>query len=251
MTGVSIPHHIAIIMDGNRRWAYRQNLSTQHGHDHGSRIIQSVAERAYERGVQWLTLFAFSSENWKRSSLELKGIMAVLKHYLKNELHILEENNIKLRVIGDLTGFSDEIRDLLGHSVLRTSTNTGLNLTIALGYGGQADITHAACQLAKLVASGKLDPDNFSINDLKANMMTSALPAVDLLLRTGGEQRISNFLLWDAAYAELVFSDVMWPDFSPELLDEAIGQFSHRDRRFGGSSVTEHNDVRAKTANSQ
>ena len=250
MSQFSVPHHMAIIMDGNRRWAYKQNLSTQSGHDKGSRMIQGVAERAYERGVKWLTLFAFSSENWKRSSLELKGIMTVLYHYLKNEFHVLQENNIKLRVIGDLSGFSDDIRELLDQSVLKTAKNTGLNLTIALGYGGQADIAQAAIQIAKLAASGELDPAKISENDVKTHMMAAALPAVDLLLRTGGEQRISNFLLWDAAYAELMFSDVMWPDFTPQMLDDVLDQFEQRDRRYGGGVVPEQIQIRAKTVNS-
>ena len=250
MTDHSAPHHLAIIMDGNRRWAYRKNKSTQSGHDSGSRIIQSIAERAYDRGVKWLTLFAFSSENWKRSSLELKGIMAVLQHYLKNEFHVLAENNIKLRVIGDLTGFSAEIKKLLQESVEKTKNNTGLNLTIALGYGGQADVAYAAQQIAKAVKDGALDISKIDQDIIKKNLMTVDLPSVDLLLRTGGELRISNFLLWDLAYAELFFSDALWPDFTPDQLDDIINQFVGRNRRFGGGTGVDPIIVRAKTVNS-
>lgn len=246
----SAPHHLAIIMDGNRRWAYRQNLSTQFGHDKGSRVIEAVAKRAYDRGVCWLTLFAFSSENWKRSSLELKGIMSVLRHYLKNELHVLEDNNIRLRVVGDLTGFSEEIKTMITETVEKTAHHTGLNMTIALGYGGQADMAYAAQQIANAVQSGNLDPAKVTVETVKANMMTSALPQVDLLLRTGGEQRISNFLLWDSAYAELFFSDAMWPDFTPFMLDEVLDQFEGRERRFGGGTMTTKDELQAKTANS-
>lgn len=248
MTGLSAPHHLAIIMDGNRRWAYRKNKSTQSGHDSGSQIIQSIAERAYNRGVQWLTLFAFSSENWKRSSLELKGIMTVLRHYLKNEFHVLADNNIRLRVIGDLSGFSQDIRDLLDDSVEKTKQNTGLNLTIALGYGGQADLAYAAKQMAKAVQEGALNPDKIDEDLFKQNLMTSSLPSVDLLLRTGGEVRVSNFLLWDLAYAELFFSKTLWPDFTPDEIDSIIDQFIGRDRRFGGGTGVDPSVVNIKTA---
>ena len=233
MTDHSAPHHLAIIMDGNRRWAYRKNKSTQSGHDSGSRIIQSIAERAYDRGVKWLTLFAFSSENWKRSSLELKGIMAVLQHYLKNEFYVLAENNIKLQ-----------------ESVEKTKNNTGLNLTIALGYGGQADVAYAAQQIAKAVKDGALDISEIDQDIIKKNLMTVDLPSVDLLLRTGGELRISNFLLWDLAYAELFFSDALWPDFTPDQLDDIINQFVGRNRRFGGGTGVDPIIVSAKTVNS-
>lgn len=248
MTG--IPYHMAIIMDGNRRWAHQQNVSVQSGHEEGSRVIRNVAERASEHGVTWLTLFAFSSENWKRSSLELKGIMTVLHYYLQHEFHVLEENNVKLRIIGDVSGFSDDICKLLDQSVRKTAKNTGLNLTIALGYGGQTDIAQAAQQIARLAVKGQLEPATITEDDLKTHMMTASLPAVDLLLRTGGEQRMSNFLLWDMAYAELIFSDVMWPDFTPSMLDDVLDQFARRDRRYGGGVSNEMHQIRAKIAHS-
>jgi undecaprenyl diphosphate synthase len=250
VTGFSAPHHLAIIMDGNRRWAYRKNKSTQHGHDSGSRVIQGIAERAHERGVKWLTLFAFSSENWKRSSLELKGIMGVLRHYLKNEFHVLAENNVRLRIIGDLEGFSEDIRVLLKDTVRKTAGNTGLNLTIALGYGGQADMVSATRRIADAVQSGRLDVADIDADAVKRHSMTAVLPPIDLLLRTGGEIRVSNFLLWDLAYAELFFSDVLWPDFTPEILDDVFSQFEDRHRKFGGDEDAKTVDIRKKTANS-
>jgi undecaprenyl diphosphate synthase len=250
VTGFSAPNHLAIIMDGNRRWAYQKNKSTQAGHDSGSRIIQGVAERAYDRGVKWLTLFAFSSENWKRSSLELKGIMAVLQHHLENEFHILADNNIRLRIIGDLEGFSEGIKVQLKDSVRKTEGNTGLNLTIALGYGGQADLASAARRITEAVQAGMLKPDEIDVDAVKKYLMTADLPAIDLLLRTGGEIRVSNFLLWDLAYSELFFSDVLWPDFTPELLDDIFTQFEGRHRKFGGDEDAENFVIRAKSANS-
>ena len=235
----SIPYHMAIIMDGNRRWAYQRNKPTKTGHDHGSKIIEDIARHAHDRGVSWLTLFAFSSENWKRSSLELKGIMAVLRHYLTHEMQALTKNNIKLRVIGDLTGFADDIKALLTDAEQNTNGNTGLNLTIALGYGGQADLTQAAVSLAEKVAAGDLKPSAITEDLLKAELYTKTLPVVDLLVRTGGEQRISNFLLWDLAYAEMAFVDPLWPDFTTAVLDQILDQYALRNRRFGGDSTAE------------
>lgn len=235
----SPPNHLAIIMDGNRRWAYKRNKSTRVGHESGSQVIDNIARRAYDRGVNWLTLFAFSTENWRRSGLELKGIMAVLTHYLKHEIHQLTENNIKLRVVGNLAGFSDELVQLLHHATQSTAQNTGLNLTIALGYGGQADLVAAVTKLAQQAASGDLDPNDIDADMLKNKLSTADLPAVDLLLRTGKEQRISNFLLWDLAYAEMAFSDVLWPDFNSEKLDQVLDDYALRQRRFGGDTATD------------
>ena len=232
------PNHMAIIMDGNRRWARRQGKPTQFGHDRGARIIDGIAHRAYERGVNWLTLFAFSSENWQRSQLELKGIMTVLEHYLKHEMQRFEENNIRFRVIGDLKGFSKNIIKLLDDTILKTAANTGLNLTVALGYGGQKDIITAAQKLAQKVKAGTILAEDIDEEALKNALYTTDLPSVDLLLRTGDELRISNFLLWDIAYAELSFSVDLWPDFSAEKLDECLNDYASRQRRFGGDNCS-------------
>ena len=239
MAAQRIPYHLAIIMDGNRRWAYKRNKPTKTGHDYGSKIIEKISQHAHDRGVSWLTLFAFSSENWKRSSLELKGIMAVLRHYLNHEMQSLIDNNIKLRVIGDLTGFDNDIKGKLAKAEKNTVGNTGLNLTIALGYGGQADLMQAAIALAKKVEKGQLKPSAINEEMIKAELYTQNLPVVDLLIRTGGEQRISNFLLWDLAYAEMAFVDPLWPDFTIAILDEIFDQYANRNRRFGGDSTAE------------
>lgn len=239
MSQQTIPYHLAIIMDGNRRWAYQRNKPTKTGHDHGSKIIEQISRHAHDRGVSWLTLFAFSSENWKRSSLELKGIMAVLRHYLTHDMQSLIDNNIKLRVIGDLTGFADDIKDQLAEAEQKTKANTGLNLTIALGYGGQADLTQAAIALAEKVEQGLLKSSAITEDLIKSELYTKSLPVVDLLIRTGGEQRISNFLLWDLAYAEMAFVSPLWPDFTTETLDDILDQYATRNRRFGGDSTAE------------
>lgn len=242
MPSASTPSHLAIIMDGNRRWAYQRSQSTRFGHENGSKVIDGISRKAYDNGVKWLTLFAFSSENWRRSSLELRGIMAVLKHYLTNEMHSLMDNNVRLRVVGDLTGFSDDIVALLNEAVIKTSGNTGLNLTVALGYGGQADLVAAAQRLAQKAADGQVNPHKIDADALKAELSTAPLPAVDLLLRTGKEQRISNFLLWDMAYAELFFSDVLWPDFTAEILEQILKDYANRTRRFGGDGHADDTD---------
>jgi len=233
----AVPNHLAIIMDGNRRWAYERNKPTKSGHDQGSKIIEHISRHAYDRGVSWLTLFAFSTENWRRSSLEIKGIMAVLDHYLSHEIQSLMKNNIRLRVIGDLTGFSNSILKKIDRAVQDTSANTGLNLTVALGYGGQADMTQAVVALAQKVEKGEVKAEAITPDLLKSHLYTHELPSVDLLLRTGKEKRISNFLLWDLAYAELAFVDTLWPDFNTTMLDDLLNEFAARQRRFGGDEL--------------
>jgi len=233
----AVPNHLAIIMDGNRRWAYERNKPTKSGHDQGSKIIEHISRHAYDRGVSWLTLFAFSTENWRRSSLEIKGIMAVLDHYLSHEIQSLMQNNIRFRVIGDLTGFSNSILKKIDRAVQDTSANTGLNLTVALGYGGQADMTQAVVALAQKVEKGEVKAEAITPDLLKSHLYTHELPSVDLLLRTGKEKRISNFLLWDLAYAELAFVDTLWPDFNTTMLDDLLNEFAARQRRFGGDEL--------------
>ena len=237
MSNPAAPNHLAIIMDGNRRWAYERNKPTKSGHDQGSKIIEHISRHAYDRGVSWLTLFAFSTENWRRSSLEIKGIMAVLDHYLSHEIQSLMQNNIRFRVIGDLTGFSNSILKKIDRAVQDTSANTGLNLTVALGYGGQADMTQAVVALAQKVEKGEVKAEAITPDLLKSHLYTHELPSVDLLLRTGKEKRISNFLLWDLAYAELAFVDTLWPDFNTTMLENLLNEFAARQRRFGGDEL--------------
>lgn len=231
-----IPHHLAIIMDGNRRWAYARNQSSKFGHDHGSRIVDHLSRHIAKRGVKYLTLFAFSTENWQRSQIELKGIMAVLRHYLKNEVPILIENNVKITLLGSLEGFDVDIAEMVRDAEQQTRGNTGLCLNIALGYGGQADLLQATKALAQEVRAGRIDPESIDIDMLKSNLLTADLPPVDLLIRTGCEKRISNFLLWDLAYAEMAFSEVLWPDFNTSDIDEIFADYACRKRRFGGDT---------------
>jgi len=241
----SAPQHVAIIMDGNRRWASLRSRSATFGHEKGSSVVEGIARHAYDEGVSWLTLFAFSSENWRRSPVELRGLFGVLERYLKTKIHTLMQHNIKLRIIGDMTGFSAAIIQLLQKAVAETSGNDGLNLTIALGFGGQVDITRAARRLAELARDGVVDPAMIDADMLKSHLDTSELPPVDLLIRTGGEQRVSNFLLWDLAYAELAFTDTLWPDFSPEELSVLLADYAGRSRRFGGDDKIEIQPAKA------
>lgn len=232
--GLNIPQHIAVIMDGNRRWASRRSMPAAFGHDSGSSVIEGIARHAYDQGVEWLTLFAFSTENWRRSPMEVRGIMSVLERYLKTRIHTLMQNNIRLRVIGDLTKFPSNITEMLSHAVQETSANDGLNLTVALGYGGHADLASAARRLAELARDGDIDPAMINEDMIKDHLGTKDLPPVDLLIRTGQEQRVSNFLLWDIAYAEFAFTDTLWPDFTPDHLTAILEDYTRRSRRFGG-----------------
>ena len=233
-----VPEHIAIIMDGNRRWALDRNLPTRHGHEKGALNVEDIAEAAHERGVRWLTLFAFSTENWRRSPLEIRALMSIFRQYLKTKINTLINRNIRLRVVGDRSRFPADINTMIDDSVFRSQTNTGLNLTIALGYGGKADIATAMRQIAERARAGELDPRNIDDATIKAHLSTAELPAVDLLIRTGREHRISNFLIWDLAYAELAFSETYWPDFSGDELGDLIDHFADSDRRFGGDGKT-------------
>lgn len=230
------PDHIAIIMDGNRRWAQERSLPVRQGHEQGSLNVEHIAEAAHERGVKWLTLFAFSTENWRRSPFEIRALMSIFRHYLKTKINRLIEKNIRLRVVGDQSRFPSDIIEMINESIARSATNSGLNLTIALGYGGKADVTMAARRIADQVKSGDLDINQINDDMIKAHLSTAELPPVDLLIRTGREHRISNFLIWDLAYAELAFSPTHWPDFTGEELSEMIDIFADSDRRFGGDA---------------
>ena len=233
------PDHIAIIMDGNRRWAEAEGRAGHTGHHQGAGILEGIAEAVHDEGVSWLTLFAFSSENWNRSSAEITALMTVFRHYMRTRVDALMERDVRLRVIGDTAGFAPDIVEALDTLVERTAGNSGLNLTVALGYGGKADIAGAMRRIGKQIADGTLDPDSVDEGMVKDHLATAELPPVDLLVRTGREQRVSNFLLWDMAYAELVFSDTLWPDFSVQELRRLIDEYRDRDRRFGGDAPTE------------
>lgn len=225
------PEHVAIIMDGNGRWAKARGLPRAAGHKQGSEAARRVVKAAGELGVSYVTLFGFSSENWRRPAAEIKELMKLLRYYLRAETAELHRNNVRMRVIGDRTPFDSDIVDLIENAESLTADNTGLTVSIALNYGGRADIMQAAKRAAEasLEAGGT---DDFEA-DFEEALLTSGVPDPDLLIRTSGEKRISNFLLWQCAYAEFVFTDTLWPDFDKAALQAAMAEYGHRDRRFG------------------
>ena len=232
-----IPHHLAIIMDGNRRWARRQALEIALGHDEGAQNLKKIGKLVADKGIEHLTVFAFSAENWKRHKAEVDSLIALLKRFLMQETEELASENIRVQVIGDATAFDTDIQKLFDNLEARTAQNTGLNLNIAINYGGRQDIAHAAMKLAEQMARGLTITPEKAEWALKSHLMTQELPDIDLLIRTGGEKRLSNFLLWECSYAELYFSEALWPDFSEQDLNAALEEFSSRNRRFGGDTI--------------
>ncbi|MDH3737600.1 MAG: isoprenyl transferase [Alphaproteobacteria bacterium] len=228
-----IPRHIAIIMDGNGRWAKSRGMPRTDGHRRGIDAVKRTVEAAGELGVEYLTLFGFSSENWKRPIGEVDDLMWLLRRFLQSETARMHENNVRIRVIGDRSTFSTDIVRLIEHSEDMTSGNDKLHLTAALSYGGRQEIVTAVRALAADIAEGKFSPDDIDDDRFAGYLATADIPDPDLLIRTSGEQRISNFLLWQIAYTELVFSDVLWPDFNRDHLELAIQEFNGRERRFG------------------
>ncbi len=235
--GPTVPAHVAIIMDGNGRWARAKGLPRTAGHKAGAEAVRRTVKAAVDQGVQYLTLFGFSSENWKRPSGEVTDLMGLLRLYLRKEIGELDREGVRLRIVGDRERFDTDIQNLIRDAEQRTISNTRLNLTIALSYGGRQEILHAARALATRAASGELDPADIDEEMFSGALYTSDLPDPDLLIRTSGEQRISNFLLWQLAYAEFVFTDVFWPDFGSDQLAKALEDFRGRERRFGGTTA--------------
>ena len=227
------PKHIAIIMDGNGRWAKSRNLPRSSGHQKGVKSVRTIVKHCAKIGVNTLTLFAFSSENMNRPSEEVGLLFKLFLTVLKNETKKLKANNIKLDIIGDLSIFTPEIQDLAENAKQQLQNNTGLNLVIAANYGGQWDITQAAKKIAAKAAIGQINPESIDNKVFSTHTTLGQYPRVDLLIRTSGEVRISNFLLWDIAYSELYFCETLWPDFDANELDIAINNFHSRDRRFG------------------
>lgn len=232
------PAHVAVIMDGNGRWAHARGLPRAAGHAKGAEAVKRTLEASVELGVEYLTLFGFSSENWNRPDGEVSDLMGLLRRYLQSETAEMHRRQIRIRVIGDRTRFSDEIVTLIESAEHITADNTGLNLTAALSYGGRQDITEAARSIAQKAAAGVLDPVALNEKMFGQHLWTSDMPDPDLLIRTSNEQRISNFLLWQCAYAEMVFADVLWPDFGREHLEACIAEYNRRDRRFGALAGT-------------
>jgi undecaprenyl diphosphate synthase len=229
----SPPRHVAIIMDGNGRWARARGLPRIAGHRSGAEAARRTVAAAAELGIGYLTLFGFSSENWKRPFSEVDDLMGLLRHYLRGEIAQLHGNGVRLRVIGDKRRFAPDIASLIDNAERLTEGNPGINLTIALSYGGRAEITAAVRAIAAEAQAGRLPVDGIDEDLIGRYLFTADLPDPDLLIRTSGEQRISNFLLWQCAYAELVFTPTLWPDFGREDLEQAIAEYGGRERRYG------------------
>ncbi|MGE4431748.1 MAG: isoprenyl transferase [Sphingobium sp.] len=232
--GSSGPRHVAIIMDGNGRWAKKRLLPRFAGHKAGVEAVRRTVRSARELGIECLTLYAFSSENWKRPEQEILDLTGLLKHFIRSDLDEFHENGVRLRIIGDYRAFEPGAVALIDEAVARTRDNKGSTLVIALNYGAQDELARAARLLAQQAVRREIDPNIIGQGHIAALLDTADLPALDLLIRTSGEQRLSNFLLWQCAYAELYFTDTLWPDFDHESLVEAIENFRARERRFGG-----------------
>lgn len=225
--------HVAIIMDGNGRWARARGMPRTFGHREGVKAVRRVVDCAPELGITHLTLFGFSSENWSRPRDEVVELMDILRYYLRREVAELHRNNVRIRMLGDRSRLSDDIVALIDNAERLTVANTGLQLTLALSYGARGEITNAVRRIARDVAAGRLAPGDIDEETVLSNLETDGLPDPALLIRTSGEQRISNFLLWQIAYAELIFTDVQWPDFGREHLISALDEFGRRERRYG------------------
>ena len=232
----NLPRHIAIIMDGNGRWAKNRLMPRFAGHKAGVEAVRSVVENCARKGVEVLTLFAFSSENWRRPAKEVGLLMDLLHSALGREVKRLKENNVQLRFIGDRSAFSEKLQSRLRDGEQETRDNTGLTLVVALNYGGMWDIAHAARLIASRVKDGEVDVQDVNEEMFATYLSVSDLPNPDLFIRTGGEMRISNFLLWQLAYTELYFTETLWPDFNEQTLNEALASFARRQRRFGRTS---------------
>jgi len=231
-----IPVHLAIIMDGNGRWAQQRMLKRVVGHHRGAETVSMVVEQAWTLGIKYLTLFAFSSENWSRPAMEVRALMALLKKYIHKETARMMRKNIRYNVIGNRSDLPDDVNDTLDEAITQTSGNTGMVLTMALSYGGRQELTMAAARLARDVVDGRISLDAISTETFGGYLDTGGLPDPDFLIRTSGEMRISNFLLWQLAYTELYFTDTNWPDFTINEFHNALADFQSRERRFGKTS---------------
>ncbi|MGH1354905.1 MAG: polyprenyl diphosphate synthase [Thalassovita sp.] len=228
------PRHVAIIMDGNGRWAQARNRPRLFGHHAGAKRVREIVEACPDLGVKYLTIFAFSTENWKRTQVEVAGLMSLFRRYITKEARALREEGVRVRFIGDRVKLDAKLISLMDELEQITAENTKVNLTIALNYGGRDEVARATKRLAQDVADGRLDPASVDEETLPKYLDTCVLPDPDLVVRTSGEARISNFLLWQSAYAEYEFIDTLWPDFSAEIFGEIVSSYSNRERRYGG-----------------
>ena len=233
----AVPEHVAIIMDGNGRWANARGLPRTMGHRKGVEAVRKTVRAAGDIGIKYLTLFAFSSENWRRPEAEVSDLLGLLKAFIRRDLAELHRQNVRIRVIGDRTGLRGDILPLLLEAEETTRNNTALTLVIAFNYGSRDEITRAFVSLAKDVEAGRLRPQDITADLVDARLDTAGIPDPDLIIRTSGEERLSNFLLWQAAYSEFMFVPDYWPDFSRELFFSALEKYAARDRRFGGLSA--------------
>lgn len=233
-TTLSIPNHVAIILDGNGRWAKKRLLPRNLGHKAGAKAVEDICEDAWNLGIKYLTVYAFSTENWKRPEDEVNALMKLLRNYLTDCIERSNKNNMRVHVIGEKSGLSQDIRDRIEELEKVTEKNTGLNFTIAINYGSRDEITRAVRTIAKRAAAGEIDPDIIDMDTISESLDTKGIPDPDLLIRTSGEERLSNFLLWQLAYTEFYFTDVLWPDFDKKELERAIEKYNGRERRFGG-----------------
>lgn len=230
---MNVPQHIAIILDGNGRWAKAKGMPRNYGHAQGSKNVEKICEEAWRMGIKYLTVYAFSTENWSRPENEVAALMKLLRNYMKTCLKTAAKNDMKIRVIGDIEPLDDDIKSRIRELEAATTDNGGLNFTIALNYGSRDELTRAAQKMAKDCAEGKIKAEEIDESVFETYLDTHGIPNPDMMIRTSGEQRLSNYLLWQLAYSEFYFTDVPWPDFTKEELVKAIEEYNHRHRRFG------------------
>lgn len=231
---LKMPNHVAIILDGNGRWAKAKGMPRNYGHVQGAKTVEVICEEAYKMGIQYLTVYAFSTENWNRPQDEVDALMKLLRNYMKNCLKTAEKNRMCVRVLGDKSRLDEDIRTRIEELEQATKNNDGLHFQIAINYGGRDEIVRAAKRMAEKLQSGELQAEDIDAGCLESFLDTAGIPDPDLLIRTCNEQRISNFLLWQLAYTEFYFTPVPWPDFTKEELIKAVEAYNHRDRRYGG-----------------
>lgn len=234
MESMRVPEHVAIILDGNGRWAKKRFLPRNMGHAQGSKTVERIIEDAYDMGIKYLTVYAFSTENWKRPKDEVDALMKLLRDYLKTCIKRANKNNMRVRVIGDVTGLIDDLREKIAQLEEASKDNTGINFTIALNYGSRDEMIRAMRTMADDLLSGTLKKEGITEEVFAGYLDTKGIPEPDLMIRTSGEQRLSNFMLWQLAYTEFYFTDVLWPDFNKKELKKAVEYYNGRERRFGG-----------------